>query len=320
MTIEINETKTQLALLEADVTVVLHPGSIKGAMKVANDGEKIAPSRDLWQLDPFKLEIVPGLNPRVNTESYRAHVRALADSMHREGFYQDKPLAGYVAQRDGNQVIYVYEGGTRWLASKLAISEGAEFTRVPVSVSQEGIAIEDILVAMHQGNTGRPLSVYETAIICKRLARCGWSNEEISTRLGFKTAGYAKSLLSLMSAPYELRELVATEAVSATIAIEMIAEHQEKALPLLLKAQTAANEAGRTRVTKRYVPGAFFTKAVKKSAPELFNTLVEVKSDPAFASLSEETRTKLATLLADLEAKKNSAEATSESANEAAAA
>lgn len=114
--------------------------------------------------------------------------------------------------------------------------------------------------------------------------------------------------------------MVATEAVSATVAIEMIAEYQEKALPMLLKAQTAANDAGRTRVTKRYVPGAAFTKAVKKSAPDMFDTLVDVKSDPAFASLSEETRTKLATLLADLEAKKEEAEATGESAEEAAAA
>jgi ParB family chromosome partitioning protein len=320
MIVENMDTKTQLELLEADVTVVLHPGSIKGAMKEVNDGEKVAPSRDLWQLDPFKLEVIPGLNPRVHTESYRAHIRALADSMKREGFYQDKPLAGYVAQRDGRQVIYIYEGGSRWLAAKLAISEGAEFKKIPVSVSQDGVAMEDILVAMVQGNSGRPLTVYETAIICKRLARCGWTCDEIASRLGFKTKGYAKSLLSLMAAPYELRELVATEAVSATVAIEMIAEHHEKALPILLKAQTVANEAGRTRVTKRYVPGALFTKAVKKSAPELFNTLVEVKSDPAFASLSEETRTKLATLLADLEAKKAETDASAESSEEEAAA
>lgn len=300
-------TSDQLSLLEADVSIVLTPGSIKGAMKLVNGGESMAPSRDLWQLDPHKLEVIAGLNPRVMTEGYKAHIRTLADSMISEGFFQHAPLAGYVAKRGDDQVIYIYEGGTRLLAAKLAISEGAEFKRVPVSVSQDGMAMEDILVAMVRGNNGRPLSMYESALICKRLTKFGWSTKEIADRLGFST-NHTDNLLTLMAAPHQIRELVATEIISATIAIEMLAEHGEQALDKIMQAKEAANDAGKTRITKKFVPGAAFTKAVKKSAVSMFDTLTVVKSDPAFKSLSEETRTKLAELLDGLEAAKTEME------------
>lgn len=310
----------QLSLLEAPVTVVLEKGSIKGAMReAAMPDAKIAPSRDLWQLEPKKLKVVADLNPRVRTPDYLAHIRKLADSMLEEGFYQDKPLAGYVMKEGGKNVVYIYEGGSRLEAALLAISEGAKFVEVPVSVSQEGMNMEDILVAMVKGNEGRPLTSYEKAVICKRLARCNWKPSQIAKRLGM-AASMVQGLLALMEAPFEIREMVATELVSATMAIELLDKHGAVvALEKLLAAQDAAAEVGNTRITQRFVPGAKFARAVKKAGPVMFDTLTVIQSDPGFAGLSEETRTTLEKLIGDLKAVKDKTDTatTSDAAQEA---
>lgn len=107
-----------------------------------------------------------------------------------------------------------------------------------------------------------------------------------------------------MEAPHQIRQRVATEIISFTFAVEMILTHKSKALDKILEAQAAAGAAGKVRVTKRFVVGAKFDKAVKKAAPVMFSALTELKADPGFAGLSEETRVKLAELLEQLEAAK----------------
>jgi ParB-like chromosome segregation protein Spo0J len=294
-----NPAQPTIANLEADVTFQLTPGSIKSGMREVNGGDKIAPSRDLWQLDPFELQVVEGLNPRVHTPSYLEHLRSLKESMKSEGFYQDKPLAGYVVSVNGKNVTMIYDGGSRLLSARDAIREGAKFTRVPVSISQDGFTMEDMLVAMVRGNSGRPLSMFETGLICKRLKRFQWDDKQIADRLGV-TKQTVSNLMSLMNSPFEIRDLVANEKISASTAIEMIAKHGEKALEKMLAADAAATRAGKTRITAKYVPGASFTKAIKKSAPSMFQAIETVKGDPAFASLSQETQDLLTTLVSEL--------------------
>lgn len=285
---------TDLQKIEADFNTTLVKGSIKGAMKAAGAG-----SRDLWQVDPFKIRIIEGLNPRVMTPTYEAHIRSLADSMKTEGYYQDQPMAGYAAVVDGEQVIFIYAGHTRLLAVKLAISEGADIPRVPVSVNQDGLSMEDITVALIRGNGGKRLTPYEDAIVCKRLVRYGYSTTEIAHRVGFSKQ-HVENLLTLMEAPFKLREMVAHEKVAASLAIEMIIEHGDKALQKLEEALLKANKEGKSRVTAKHVAGATFQKVVKKSAPVMYSALEEIKADPGFGGLSDSVRQKLEDLLADI--------------------
>ena len=111
-----------------------HPGSIKSAMRDIGAG-----SRDLWQVNPNQLRTCEDFNVRVLNDQYRARVRYLADSIKANGFYQDQPLAGYVAKEDGADIIYITGGHRRLAGTLLAISEGAEIPKVPVVVSQSGV-------------------------------------------------------------------------------------------------------------------------------------------------------------------------------------
>ena len=289
----------QLAIIEADFNTVLVPGSIKGGMKAVEAG-----SRDLWQIDPTKLRVIEGFNPRVMNDEYKAHIRSIADSIKTEGFFQDQPLAGYVATIEGEPVVFVYNGHTRLAATLLAISEGAEIPRLPVVVSQSGLSMEDMTVALIRGNGGKSLTYYESAVVCKRLIKYGFTEEEISARTGI-TGPLVRNRLALMAAPLKLREMVANDSMSATLAIELLNNHGDKAVEKAEEAQSRAAEAGKTKVRKAQTAPSARVKFVKKSAPKLYEAASSVRRDPAFTKLSPDVQELLEGLLKEIEGKED---------------
>lgn len=286
-----------ITTLEADFTTTLVPGSIKAGMKALDAG-----SRDLWQIDPTKLRVIEGFNPRVLNDEYRAHIRGIADSIKSEGYFQDQPMAGYVATVDGEPVVYVYSGHTRLEATLIAIKEGAEITRVPVVVSQAGLSMEDMTVALIRGNGGRSLTYYESAVVCKRLVKYGFTEDEIAARTGI-TSSLVRNRLTLMAAPLKLREMVANDSMSATLAIDLLNSHGDKALEKAEEAKARADVAGKTKIRK--VAATPRSKFVKKSAPKLYEVAKCVLSDSGFARLHPQVKDMLKDLLAEIDGKED---------------
>lgn len=265
-----------------DFTRELTPGNTKAAMKAVG-----AVSADLWQVEPTRLRILDGFNARIKNEAYTGRVRWIADSIKANGYYKDKPLTGFVALEDGAEVIYVTGGHRRHEAVLLALSEGVEVPAVPVVIKPRGTSMEDLTVDLVVGNEGEPLSTYEQAVVCKRLAAFGWESKEIARRLGYSTAQYVDGLLSLASAPLAVRRMVMESVISATTAIEAIKKHGDKAGDVLLAAMV---KSGTGRVTAKHMPDADFKKAVKKQAEPMYTALTKVQADPGFAKLSQETQ------------------------------
>lgn len=270
----------------------LTAGNVKAAMKDVN-----AVSADLWQVAPNQLRVLDGFNARIRNQAYEARVRWIADSIRENGFYKDKPLSGYVARENGQNVIYVTGGHRRHEAVLLAISEGVEVPMVPVIVSQKGTSIEDLTVALVVGNDGEPLSLYESAIVCKRLAGFGWDSKEIARRLGYASTQYVDGLLSLAAAPLPIRRMVMENIVSATSAIEAIKKHGDAAHQVLLNALV---KAGGGRVTAKSMPGNDFKKAIKKHAEPMHTALTAVHADPNFSKLAPAVQSALNELLNNL--------------------
>jgi len=270
----------------------LTAGNVKAAMKDVG-----AVSADLWQVEPTRLRVLEGFNARVKNEAYTGRVRWIADSIKANGYYKDKPLSGFVAREDGVDVIYVTGGHRRHEAVHLAISEGVEVPHVPVVIKPKGTGMEDLTVDLIVGNEGEPLTTYEQAVVCKRLAGFGWDSKEIARRVGYSTAQYVDGLLALAAAPLPIRKMVIESVISATTAIDAIKKHGDKAVDVLL---AAVVKAGGGRVTAKAMPGAEFKKACKKAAEPMYTALTKVKADPGFAGLSEEVRGILAELLKGL--------------------
>lgn len=275
-----------------DFVLELSPGgSIKTAMKQAE-----ASSRDLWQVPIANIKIIDGFNVRVKNDEYHAGIRELADAIMAEGFYQHKPLAGYLAKVDGEEFVMVFDGHRRFAASQLAISEGAEIKTLPVHVSKDGVSMEDLTVALVLTNTGKPLTPYEMGIVCKRMINFGHEIKAVATRLQM-TPQYVSNLLALMAAPTTIQKMVADNQVSATTAIEVFSKHGHKAVQVLEGATEAAKSAGKGKVTSRFVPGAMYKKTLKKSSETMFQTLSEIKEGPGFEALPEEMRGKIIMLV-----------------------
>lgn len=288
---------SQLELIEKDYDKVLVAGSIKAAMRDTGSG-----SRDLWQVPIDQIRVLEGLNPRVMNDAYKEHIRGLADSILSEGFFQDCPLSGYVAKEGESQTIYIYSGHSRLAAAKLANMEGAQIERLPVVVSTQGLSMEDITVALIRGNGGKNLSYFESAIVCKRLVRYGMELDEIARRTGI-TVPLVKNRLQLMAAPAPLRELVANDKLSATLAIELLAKHGENVMNAVNGAVEVAGSEGKTKVRKAQtvLPDVFSrAKVVKKAAPKLYEAADLVFKDPGFSGLSKDTRDLLKSLLEEI--------------------
>jgi len=117
-----------------DFTRELTPGNTKAAMKAVG-----AASSDLWKVDPGQLRTLDGFNARIKNDAYAARVRWIADSIKANGFYPDKPLTGFVALEDGEEVIYVTGGHRRHEGVLLAIEEGADVPTVPVVIKPRGV-------------------------------------------------------------------------------------------------------------------------------------------------------------------------------------
>lgn len=305
-------------LLEADFNITINPGVLKEAMKAAG-----ASSGDLWKVSKDQLRIIDGFNLRVRNAHYEEKIEEYAQSLFTNGWYAHKPMVGLV-QKDpetGENLIYIIDGHTRNLALPIANerrrSAGLELiTEVTVVAvpskkanSKEPITMADLLVLSMKGNEGNPHSAYEYALGCKRLADEGWLVPEIARRFNF-SGEWVNSLLMLMSAPKELRERVADEALTVTLAVQLLKEYGDEASTMVEEAAAKKEAAGLpVRITKKSIaPASKFSKAVKRSAPKMYEALDVVKKDPAFDGLSVETREKLLALIEELEKAKDDGE------------
>jgi len=228
---------------EAQVQIEFFPG----AVKKATEGCK---SADLWKVPPARLRRHPGFNVRVHGDAYKARVRYIADSIKTNGYYPDKPMAGYVAKDGEVHIIIVTDGHTRMDALDLAISEGAEVETVPVVTKPNGTSMEDLTVALVTGNSGQPLTPYETAMVAKRLAGYGMDDQTIAQRIGF-SLNHVQNLLFLMAAPAAVRKMVEEDKVSFSSAVASLREHGAGAAQVLKDSLAVAQEAGKARITPK---------------------------------------------------------------------
>lgn len=247
----------------------LVPGAVKVAMK--DSGAK---SSDLYRVPPSALKVREGYNPRIETPDFLQGLQALADNMKVEGFYDSKPIAVSVAIEDGTNVLYVEDGHRRLRAVLLAIGQGADIATVPVTVMPRSTNEVDRLVHMvHSNNDGEKFKPLELGIIISRMHKLGIDEADIAKRLGMTTT-YVRQLSSLMSAPKAIRDMVKDGEISATLAIETVAEHKGEAEELLKEAQVEAKVTGK-KVTGKAVKKVAAKKAAKKTGKSTIAALSE---------------------------------------------
>lgn len=222
-------------------------GSVKSMQK-----ETGAKSTDLWMVPYDEIRIADGFNVRVHDRAYEEHIAYLAGQMVERGYDKTKPMAGYVVKEDNQNIVYVTDGHSRHAAVDKAREAGAAIDLIPVIIHPPGTSAEDLTVALVTANSGKPLSPFEVATVCKRLQGYGYDAKTIAQKLGY-TREYINNLFDLLAAPKAVRDMVTEGKVSATLAVQTVRKHGKDAAKVLKEGAAEAAAKGKTKVTGKHV-------------------------------------------------------------------
>lgn len=231
-----------------------------------------------------RLRVRADFNPRVPSLALNKHIRGLADSMKAVGFKESMPLSCVSGNEGKKSVIFINDGHCRFAAAKLAISEGAPIQWIPIVIEDRTTTIEDLTVSLVRSNSGKPLTVLETAIVAKRLNGFQWTPRQIAEKLGF-TVTYVNNLLMLSGAPQKIRQMIQEDEITAAVAIETMRQHGAEATQILEGAVQSAKQTGKSRATRRDMPKQVYERTIRKAAPQLVAVMEKLFSDGAFSSL-----------------------------------
>lgn len=216
---------------------------------------------DLFKIDPKIIKVEPGFNVRVENDALAEHIAGLKASI------KDLGVQTPLTVRLHNDEVWLVDGHCRLRAVMDLIGEGEEIETVPCIPEGKYASEADRIVALFTRNSGKPLDPVEKAEVFKRLVGFGWSEEKIAQKAGLTTKQVG-NILTLGSAPQEVKEMVSAGVVSATTAVRTIqAEGGTQAAETLKEAAQTAQASGKTKVTPKTVKATQTAKSPPKLTP-----------------------------------------------------
>ena len=207
--------------------------------------------RDVFWLNPDRLEIVPGFNLRGERKDLDDYVRWLADSIKEKGVLQ--PLTIRNPKTTGG-LLQITDGECRLRAVALAKSEGADIKAVPVQVEEDHASEADRVLGMLLRNSILPLTPVEKSRGFKRLAAWGWSEKQMAKESGYSLSQVA-NFLRLSGLDPELTKAIEEGKISATEVVkEVQTQGKEQAKRNVKAAVEKAEASGKRKATRKDIP------------------------------------------------------------------
>lgn len=205
----------------------------------------IARRGEVLLFDPDEIKELPGYNVRdMESEETQAHIRRMADSIKATGVKSFPPIT--VAQK--NNEIIVYSGHCRRRAFSLAKAEGAPIKGIAATINTQNE--EERTLDLINSNEGLPLTPLEKASAVNRLNNFDWTTKEIAEKMGV-TVQTVYNLLTLVSSPKDVKEMIKKGEVSATTAINSLKKDKEEAPSMLKEAVKEAKKNGKKKATMK---------------------------------------------------------------------
>jgi ParB family chromosome partitioning protein len=242
-----------LAIPPMEFKTTFEPGTPEEAFKAISEARE----GTLMMIPIDDIHPVADYNIRIHTPDYEEHVERIKDSIAQNGFYRHMPLKVYPALENGQHLLYLAGGYTRFEAAKRAIAAGAKINRLPCVPTAKGTSMDDLLIGLDRDNDGRPLTPFERGLIVKRLQALDNDEAEIANKMGI-TKNYVNDLLMLMAAPKALHNMVTSGEVAAALAINLWKEHGSGK-----KAVEALKAAGATGAAPNGQAGAPITRVTR---------------------------------------------------------
>ncbi|WP_334033751.1 pyridoxal phosphate biosynthetic protein PdxJ [Burkholderia cepacia] len=246
---------------QLDLTAPIPTGNIKAAAAAAG-----ATKADLWMVPYDQLRYDPADNIRAVDTEWVSHLAAL---MRENGYDKGSPLHCYARKVDGKDLLYVYKGQHRYLAAGHVIATGKDLGKIPVVVRDaKNVNRAEMVIDGYLSNNGKPSSPLDLAAAVAELRDMhGMTLAAICKRLNV-TDQTIRDVGLLERAPTELHQLVRNGQCTGTLAIEQIRLHGgDKALERIVVGISKAAEAGKTKVTKKYLADALQLDALPDPTP-----------------------------------------------------
>ncbi|KVN77195.1 pyridoxal phosphate biosynthetic protein PdxJ [Burkholderia stagnalis] len=232
---------------QLDLTAPIPTGNTKAAAAAAG-----ATSADLWMVPYGQLHYDPSDNVRPVDPEWVTHLTAL---IMENGYDKGSPLHCYARKVDGKDLLYVYKGQHRYLAAGKAIEAGKDIGKIPVVVRDaKTVNRAEMVIDGYLSNDSKRSSPLDLAAAVAELRDIhGMTLAAICKRLNV-TDQTIRDVGLLERAPVELHQLVRDGTIAGTLAIEQIRQHGgDKALERIVVGISKAAEAGKQKVTKKYL-------------------------------------------------------------------
>lgn len=175
---------------------------------------------------------------------------------------------------DGVTRLKIIDGHHRFTGLMAAIAEGAVFEKLIIE-EFEGGKDEEVFNMIESANT-KHLKMIERAEGFRRLVGWGHEIDVIARRLGLSSVTIRRSLI-LAKAEERIKHLVREDKVSGDVAIDVISECQgteRDAYEILLASLAKAEQAGKNKLTARYVSSPKKAKLKPKVVRQTFESLL----------------------------------------------
>ena len=208
-------------------------------LRVLNKQSDDVAKTDLFKVDPRIILEEDGFNTRGlfcedywEQEDVKEGIQSLANAYRSGAFVQ--PIVVQVV--DGK--IIVRDGHRRRRGMLLAIEQGADLQRVEV-IEHKGDEVSQAALIV-TSNSNLKLTPVERAAVYARMESYGLSDKQIAEEVG-KSAEHVRKTREINAFPIELKKLIQTKVVSATLAQQLFDEHGTKAIDII-KAQAGESE------------------------------------------------------------------------------
>lgn len=171
--------------------------------------------RDLTMV-PYELLVArDGFNVRTDMGS----IEDLAASIKEHGV--KVPMRGY--KEKGTDKYFITDGHRRYAACSIVVNETGSTIYVPFVLEPQGYSDEQRVIDMFITNEGKPLTPLEQAEGVRRLQNWGYSDKDISQKIG-RSIAYIGKLSSLTTAPKKIIKLIENGKIAASFAMDIISK------------------------------------------------------------------------------------------------
>ena len=181
---------------------------------------------DLFKVDPRKIVIESGWNPRTLIDTTAESFLDLKESLRHNGFRHDKPLVLY---RRGADLI-LRSGHRRHRAAMMLIDEGVPFLSVFAVLDQSGDPAEQLVNALASNQNSEPLEPTDEARAFRRLTLYGWEPKHIAQKVG-RSVSHVYGRLKLLEAEPDVLQAAQTKAITTSDAVRVVEQSGRNGVP-----------------------------------------------------------------------------------------